>query len=72
MQGYNAVKRFVARLKARTPARFDILEFASGEDAQVDYGQSALTLYRPGHYRRPLLPRIRKYERFHVPPSREL
>ena len=52
---YNSVKRFVAGLRARAPARFDVLEFAPGEEAQVDYGQGALTLYRPGQFRRPLL-----------------
>ncbi len=36
---YNSVKRFVRRLKAREPERFDVLEFAPGEEAQVDYGQ---------------------------------
>jgi transposase len=54
-QAYNSVKRFVARLKARAPERFDVLEFLPGEEAQVDYGQGALTLYRPGKYRRPYL-----------------
>lgn len=53
--GYNSVKRFVARLRVRAPERFDVLEFAPGEEAQVDYGQGALTLYRPGQYRRPIL-----------------
>ena len=52
---YNSVKRFVARLKARDPERFDVLEFLPGEEAQVDLGQGALTLYRPGKYRRPYL-----------------
>ena len=52
---YNAVKRFVAKLKARAPARFDVLEFLPGEEAQVDYGQGALTLYHGGKYRRPYL-----------------
>ena len=52
---YNSVKRFVARLKARTPERFDVLEFPPGEEAQVDYGQGAPTLYRPGQYKRPYL-----------------
>ena len=28
---YNAVKRFVARLRARAPERFDVLEFLPGE-----------------------------------------
>jgi len=52
---YNSVKRFVAGLKARAPERFDVLEFLPGEEAQVDYGQGALTLVRPGQYRRPYL-----------------
>ena len=52
---YNSVKRFVGRLRAREPERFDVLEFLPGEEAQVDYGQGALTLWRPGKYRRPYL-----------------
>jgi len=52
---YNSVKRFVARLKARAPERFDVLEFPPGEEAQVDYGQGALTQVAPGKYRRPYL-----------------
>ena len=52
---YNAVKRFVARLRARVPERFDVLEFAPGEESQVDYGQGAMTLYKPGKYKRPYL-----------------
>jgi transposase len=52
---YNSVKRFVAQLKTREPERFDVLEFLPGEEAQVDYGQGALTLVRPGKYRRPYL-----------------
>lgn len=52
---YNAVKRFVAKIRTREPERFDVLEFAPGEEAQVDYGQGALTLYKPGKYRRPWL-----------------
>jgi transposase len=52
---YNSVKRFVATLRARAPERFDVLEFLPGEEAQVDYGQGALTLVRPGKYRRPYL-----------------
>lgn len=54
-QGYNSVKRFVARLRARDPVRFDVLEFLPGEEAQVDYGDGALTRWRPGRYRRPRL-----------------
>jgi transposase len=52
---YNSVKRFVARLKQRAPERFDVLEFPPGEEAQVDYGQGALTQVSPGKYRRPYL-----------------
>jgi transposase len=52
---YNSVKRFVAKLKARAPERFDVLEFLAGEEAQVDYGQGALTLAGAGKYRRPYL-----------------
>jgi len=52
---YNSVKRFVAGLKARTPERFDVLEFLPGEEAQVDYGQGALTLHPTGKYKRPYL-----------------
>lgn len=52
---YNSVKRFVATLKRREPERFDVLAFPPGEEAQVDYGQGALTLYKPGQYKRPYL-----------------
>ena len=52
---YNTVKRFVARLRARVPERFDVLEFAPGEESQVDYGQGAMTLYKPGKYKRAYL-----------------
>lgn len=52
---YNSVKRFVANLRTREPERFDVLEFAPGEEAQVDYGEGAPTLYKPGKYRRPWL-----------------
>jgi transposase len=52
---YNSVKRFVAKLKAREPERFDVLEYLPGEECQVDYGQGAPTRWRPGEYRRPYL-----------------
>jgi len=52
---YNSVKRFVRSLKARDPERFDVLESAPGEEAQVDFGQGALTLTANGKYRRPYL-----------------
>jgi transposase len=52
---YNSVKRFVAKLKARAPERFDVLEFLPGEEAQVDYGEGAPTLDARGKYRKPQL-----------------
>jgi transposase len=52
---YNAVKRFVRKLKTRVPEQFDVLEFIPAEEAQVDYGQGALTLHPNGKYRRPYL-----------------
>jgi transposase len=54
-QRYGSVKRFVAKLKAREPERFDVLQFGPGEEAQVDYGEGALTLVKDGRYRRPYL-----------------
>ncbi len=53
--GYNSVKRFVGVLRQREPERFDVLEFLPGEEAQVDYGQGALTLVKPGAHKRPWL-----------------
>jgi len=52
---YNSVKRFVRWLKRREPERFDVLEFPPGEEAQVDLGLGAPTLYKSGKYRRPHL-----------------
>ena len=40
---YNSVKRFAAQLRVCEPEQFDRLEFAPGEEAQVDYGEGALT-----------------------------
>jgi transposase len=40
---YNSVKRFAGGLRERAPEQFDRLEFAPGEEAQVDYGEGALT-----------------------------
>jgi transposase len=53
---YNSVKRFAGTLIEDDPAQFDRLEFAAGEEVQVDYGEGALTRY-PGtdRYRRPRL-----------------
>jgi hypothetical protein len=50
---YNSVKRFVATLKARVPERLNVLEFVRRKEAQVDYGQGALTLCRPGKHQGP-------------------
>lgn len=52
---YNSVKRFVGRLRARAPERFDVLEFLPGEEAQVDYGQGAPTRTASGKSARPAL-----------------
>ena len=53
---YNSVKRFCAGLCKHEPEQFDRLEFAPGEEAQVDYGEGALTRV-PGseRYRKPRL-----------------
>jgi transposase len=52
---YNSVKRFVRGLRQKAPKQFDRLEFLPGEEAQVDYGQGALSLHPSGKYRRPRL-----------------
>jgi len=54
-QRYNSVKRFVHRLRVRDPQRFDVLESAPGEEAQVDFGLGAPTLTASGKHRRPYL-----------------
>lgn len=53
---YNSVKRFAGTIVAKEPEQFDRLEFAPGEEAQVDYGEGAMTRV-PGtdRYRRPRL-----------------
>lgn len=53
---YNSVKRYVRGLKKANPERYDRLEFLPGEEAQVDYGQGALTRHpETGKMRRPRL-----------------
>ena len=52
---YSAVKRFVRKLKTRDPKQFDVLEHIPADEAQVDYGQGALTLNPSGKYGRPYL-----------------
>lgn len=53
---YNSVKRFAGTVVAKEPEQFDRLEFAPGEEVQVDYGEGAMTRV-PGtdRYRRPRL-----------------
>lgn len=57
--GYESVKRFVRVLHASTPLPFRRLETLPGEQAQVDFGQGALTI-KPGssNRRRPHLFRV--------------
>ncbi len=53
---YDSVKRFVGKLRSRDPERYDRLEYLPGEEAQVDYGQGAPTLYeKTGRMRKPRL-----------------
>lgn len=52
---HNSVKRFLRALRAREPERFDVLEALPGEEAQMDYGQGALTRLANRTYRRPCL-----------------
>ena len=56
---YQSVKRFVRKIRATTPLPFRRLESLPGEEAQIDFGQGALTA-RPGRKtrRRPHLFRI--------------
>lgn len=53
---YDAVKRFIRKLNKRTPKVFCRFETLAGQEAQVDYGEGALTRdQRTGKYRRPRL-----------------
>lgn len=52
---YNSVKRFARSLKVRDPEQFDVLDGDPGVEAQVDFGQGALTLLPNGKYKRPWL-----------------
>ena len=49
--GYNSVKRFVRRLKRKTPLSFRRLEVLPGQEAQVDFGKGAF-VERPNKSRR--------------------
>ncbi len=53
---YNAVKRFVGKLRPNEPKVSCRFETPAGQEAQVDYGEGAPTLHpRTGKYRRPRL-----------------
>ena len=53
---YNAVKRFVGKLRRRTTKISCRFETEPGQEAQVDYGEGALTRHpQTGKYRRPRL-----------------
>ena len=53
---YNSVKRFAGGLCKHEPEQFDRMEFAPGEEAQVDYGESAPTrITGTNRYRKPRL-----------------
>ena len=53
---YNSVKRFCRSVRKVEPEQFDRLEFLPAEEAQVDYGEGALTLYpASSRYRKPRL-----------------
>ena len=51
---YDSVKRYVRKLRAKTPAIFARIETPPGEEAQVDFGAGAPTL-KNGKYRKPWL-----------------
>lgn len=54
--GYDSVKRFVRKLKAKTPEVFAVIATVPGREAQVDYGRGALTRHPvTGRYQRPWL-----------------
>ena len=53
---YNAVKRFVGKLRPRDPKISCRFETEPGQEAQVDYGEGAPTRHpQTGKYRRPRL-----------------
>lgn len=55
---YYSVRRFVARLKHRTPLPFRRMETEPGEEAQVDFGTGAPVRTAEGKVRRPWVFRI--------------
>ncbi len=52
---YQAVKRFVRRLRGRTQLPFRRMEVAPGQELQVDFGRGAWVLQEDGKRRRPHL-----------------
>ncbi|MDD4891887.1 MAG: IS21 family transposase [Phycisphaerae bacterium] len=55
---YYSVRRYVARLKQKTPLPFRRLETGPGEEAQVDFGAGAPVRMADGKVRRPWVFRI--------------
>ena len=55
---YYSVRRFVARLRHKTPLPFRRMETEPGEEAQVDFGTGALVRTAEGKLRRPWVFRI--------------
>lgn len=55
---YYSVRRFVARLKQKTPLPFRRIETDPGEEAQVDFGSGAVVHTSEGKRRRPWIFRI--------------
>jgi transposase len=55
---YYSVRRFIARLREKTPLPFRRMETEAGEEAQVDFGTGALVRMTDGKLRRPWIFRI--------------
>jgi transposase len=55
---YYSVRRFIARLRHRTPLPFRRMETCPAEEAQVDFGSGALVRTSDGKVRRPWIFRI--------------
>jgi transposase len=55
---YYSVRRFIARLRQKTPLPFRRMETAPAEEAQVDFGSGALVRMPDGKLRRPWIFRI--------------
>lgn len=56
--GYDSVKRFVRRVRAKTPLPFRRMECAAGEEAQVDFGIGAPLIDAEGKRRRTYVFRV--------------